>query len=147
MIEVGRALLSESFLPRAFHCVFMVKTSFRLLALRVLFVLILYTGGMPEPLSADAVRTIARLSRLSLSDAELERARGDLTGVLAYVERISTLDLGGVEPLTHVGDAVNRLDADVPMEPLAIGALARMAPSFGDRFIAVPKVLDDGAGA
>lgn len=106
-----------------------------------------YTGLMAEPLSADEVRKVARLSRLALSDEQVEQFRTQLSAVLGYVERLDQADLSGVEPLVHVGEAVNRLDEDVPGPTLPFETLQKMAPETWERFIRVPKVLEEGGGA
>ena len=43
----------------------------------------------------EQVLHVARLARLRLSDEEVERAAGELSGILEHVERISELDLDG----------------------------------------------------
>jgi aspartyl-tRNA(Asn)/glutamyl-tRNA(Gln) amidotransferase subunit C len=102
---------------------------------------------MPAPLSADQVRKVARLSRLAISDDKAEEYRAKLAAVLGYMERLQELDLSGVEPMTNVAGAVNRLDADTPGPMLGAHALMKMAPESLPPFIKVPKVLDEGGGA
>ena len=50
----------------------------------------------------DQVLHVARLARLKLTDEETERMAGELSGILEHVDRISELDLDGVEPTSHV---------------------------------------------
>jgi aspartyl-tRNA(Asn)/glutamyl-tRNA(Gln) amidotransferase subunit C len=97
---------------------------------------------MERTLSADDVRKVARLSRLTLTDAQVEDYRVRLAAVLTYVERLRGLDLDGVEPLAHIGEAVNRLDPDEPGPVLPAGTLERLAPRTWQGFIQVPMVLD-----
>ncbi len=98
-------------------------------------------------LSPDAVRKIARLARLDVPDDQVARAAARLDAVLDYVERLASLDLEGVEPLTHVGGEVNRLDEDAPGPTLPAEAVARLAPESFGPFIRVPKVMGEGGGA
>ncbi len=99
-------------------------------------------------LSSDDVRKVARLARPEVSEADVERYRAQLGAVLGYVERLKEVDLTGVEPLTHVSEAVNRLDADEPHgATLSNEVLMKMAPAVMPPFIKVPKVLDEGGGA
>jgi aspartyl-tRNA(Asn)/glutamyl-tRNA(Gln) amidotransferase subunit C len=98
-------------------------------------------------LSADDVRKVARLSRLALSDDQVEAYRDKLSAVLGYVERLREVNVEGVEPLTNVADAVNRLDDDVPGPTLTNETLMRMAPEAMPPFVKVPKVIGDGGGA
>jgi len=62
----------------------------------------------------DQVLHVARLARLRLDDADVERMAGELSGILEHVERISGLGLEDVEPTTHVIELVNVLRPDEP---------------------------------
>ncbi|MDQ6835942.1 MAG: Asp-tRNA(Asn)/Glu-tRNA(Gln) amidotransferase subunit GatC [Actinomycetota bacterium] len=70
-------------------------------------------------LDRDQILHIARLARLSLDESELDRMAGELSQVLAHVERIRELDLDGVAPTSHVIDVgtVMRDDEPVPCLP------------------------------
>ncbi len=50
----------------------------------------------------EQVLHVARLARLELSDEEVDRMAGELSGILEHVDRIAALDLDDVEPTTHV---------------------------------------------
>jgi len=109
-----------------------------------------YTCSMsstPQTLSAEHVRKVAMLSRLALTDAQVEQYQHQLSAVLTYINRLRELDLANVEPMAHVGDMHNRLDADVPRDPLPNSVLMSMAPQTMPPFVKVPKVIDDGGGA
>jgi aspartyl-tRNA(Asn)/glutamyl-tRNA(Gln) amidotransferase subunit C len=93
------------------------------------------------------VRKVARLARLSLSDAEVAAYQAKLSAVVTYVDRLRQLDLAGVEPMAHVGDTANRFDPDTPGPTLPNEVLMNLAPESLPPFLRVPKVLDDGAGA
>jgi aspartyl-tRNA(Asn)/glutamyl-tRNA(Gln) amidotransferase subunit C len=101
----------------------------------------------PQQLSADYVRKVARLSRLALTEVEVEDMQTKLSAVVGYVERLRKLDLKDVEPMANVSDATNRLDADVPGPTLPTQVLMDLAPAVMPPFIKVPKVLDEGGGA
>ena len=62
----------------------------------------------------EQVLHVARLARLQLSDEEVERMSGELSGILEHVERISELDLDGVQPTSHVIELENVLRPDEP---------------------------------
>ena len=57
---------------------------------------------------------MARLSRLALSEPEIERMAGELSHVLDHVDRIAELDLDEVEPTAHVVALENVLREDEP---------------------------------
>lgn len=104
---------------------------------------------MAEPLTIEQVRRVAKLARLSLTDAQLEEYRAKLGAVLVYMDGLRQLDLANVEPLTHPIESGNRLDDDEPGPVLSNDALMKMAPTGGSMppFLKVPKVFGDGGGA
>jgi aspartyl-tRNA(Asn)/glutamyl-tRNA(Gln) amidotransferase subunit C len=71
---------------------------------------------------------VARLARLELSDAEVERMAAELSNVLGHIEKISELDLTGVPPTSHVVDVVNALRADEPQPCLPRDVVLASAP-------------------
>lgn len=98
-------------------------------------------------LTAEETRKVARLARLALSDEQIETYRGQLGAILTYVERLRAEKLDGVEPMAHAGDVMNRMDEDVPREPMDAAALMKMAPEKEPPFIRVPKVIGESGGA
>ncbi len=66
----------------------------------------------------EQVLHVARLARLELSDEEVERMTGELSGILEHVEKIAGLDLEGVPPTSHVVPMTNALRADEPRPSL-----------------------------
>ena len=67
----------------------------------------------------EQVLHVARLARLRLTEEEVERMAGELSGILEHVDRIAELDLEGVEPTSHVVELENVLRADEPRPSLA----------------------------
>ena len=62
----------------------------------------------------EQVLHVAKLARLRLSEAEVERMAGELSGILEHVDRIGELELDEVEPTSHVVELENVLRADEP---------------------------------
>jgi aspartyl-tRNA(Asn)/glutamyl-tRNA(Gln) amidotransferase subunit C len=58
-------------------------------------------------ISRDEVLHVARLARLELAEAELERFAEQLNAILEAVGKVGELDLEGVEPTAHPLDLVN----------------------------------------
>lgn len=102
---------------------------------------------MAHALSPDDVLKVARLSRLTVRQDQVEDLRARLSAVLGYMERLRALDLAGIEPMAHVGGTVNRMDADEPGPTLSTEALMRLAPDPMPPFVRVPKVLEEGGRA
>ncbi|HEU4735784.1 MAG TPA: Asp-tRNA(Asn)/Glu-tRNA(Gln) amidotransferase subunit GatC [Solirubrobacterales bacterium] len=83
----------------------------------------------------EQVLHVAKLARLGLAEAEVERMAGELSGILEHVDRIAELDLDEVEPTTHVVELENVLRADVPHQSLPPEvALAQAPDPAGDAF-------------
>jgi aspartyl-tRNA(Asn)/glutamyl-tRNA(Gln) amidotransferase subunit C len=99
----------------------------------------------PTSISLDDVRKVASLSRLALTDAQLDAAQHDLAAVLTYMTRLQSLDLRNVQPLTSIAGENARLDPDTPGPTLSNDQLLAMAPDTMPPFIKVPKVLGEGA--
>ena len=60
-------------------------------------------GTYDQPMiDREQVLHVAELARLKLSDEELDRMAAELSGILEHVEKISELDLEGVQPTSHV---------------------------------------------
>ena len=87
----------------------------------------------------EQVLHVARLARLELSDDEIERMAGELSGILEHVDRISGLDLDGVEPTAHVVALENVLRADEPEPSLPRDRALEQAPDAVDGAFRVPS--------
>jgi aspartyl-tRNA(Asn)/glutamyl-tRNA(Gln) amidotransferase subunit C len=79
------------------------------------------------------------LARLGLSDEELERMAGELSGILEHVDRIAELDLAEVEPTSHVVELENVLRADKPHQSLPRDVALAPAPDPVDGAFRVPS--------
>ena len=87
----------------------------------------------------EQVLHVARLARLELSEEEIERMAGELSGILEHVDRISELDLDQVEPTTHVVELENVLRADEPEPSLPREVALEPAPDPADGAFRVPS--------
>jgi len=91
----------------------------------------------------EQVLHVARLARLKLSDEEVERMAGELSDILGHVDRISQMDLDGVEPTSHVVALENVVRADVPRPSLPREAALANAPEPVDGAFRVPSPQAD----
>ena len=87
----------------------------------------------------EQVLHVARLARLELSDDEVERMSGELTGILGHIEKIGELDLEGVPPTSHVVEVTNAVRADEPRPSLPREELLAAAPAVRDDGFEVPS--------
>ncbi len=89
------------------------------------------------------VEHVARLARLALSDAELERMREQLNGILAYIEKLNELDTDGVEPTSHAVPMLNVMREDEPGPCLSQDEALANAPDRAGTFFRVPRIIED----
>jgi aspartyl-tRNA(Asn)/glutamyl-tRNA(Gln) amidotransferase subunit C len=82
---------------------------------------------------------VAKLARLRLDDEEVERMAGELSGILEHVDRISKLDLEGVEPTSHVVELENVLRPDEPRPSLPRERALANAPDATHAGFRVPS--------
>lgn len=89
------------------------------------------------------VERVALLSRLRLSDAELDTMTGQLGKILEYVDQLGELDTEGVEPMAHAVEMTNRFAADDPRDSLPRDEALANAPKRDDECYRVPAVLGE----
>jgi aspartyl-tRNA(Asn)/glutamyl-tRNA(Gln) amidotransferase subunit C len=87
----------------------------------------------------DQVLHVAKLARLKLEDAEVDRMAGELSDILDHVETMNELDLEGVEPTSHVVDLTNVLREDVPRPSLDRETALEQAPDVAAGGFRVPS--------
>jgi aspartyl-tRNA(Asn)/glutamyl-tRNA(Gln) amidotransferase subunit C len=87
----------------------------------------------------EQVLHVARLARLELTEDEVTRMTGELSAILDHIEKISTLDLDGVPPTTHVVNVPNALRRDEPRPSLPREVVLSNAPAVDDEGFSVPS--------
>jgi len=93
------------------------------------------------------VRKVAKLSRLELTDQEVQEFTGQLGAILDYVEKMNELDTDNVKPLAHCLPISNVFRQDGIKESLGTEKALANAPQRDGAFFKVPKILDDSSGA
>ncbi len=88
------------------------------------------------------VRHVAKLARLALSDAEIDKMVPELNNILGWVEQLGEVNTDGIEPLTAVIDLKLRLRDDVVDDGGVRDAVLLNAPDAQHGFFAVPKVIE-----
>ena len=101
---------------------------------------------MERKIDKTQVRKVAKLSRLDLSEAEIEEFTGQLSAILDYVEKMNEVDTAGVEPLAHCLPISNVLREDCVKESLGTEKTLANAPRRDNEFFKVPKILDESSG-
>jgi aspartyl-tRNA(Asn)/glutamyl-tRNA(Gln) amidotransferase subunit C len=88
----------------------------------------------------EEVLHVARLARLKLDDAEVERMADELSAVLDHIARIAELDLDEVAPTSHVVEVTGRLRPDELRPSLPREVVLAQAPAVSDGGFLVPSL-------
>ena len=83
----------------------------------------------------------ARLARLSLTEAEMEKLGNAVEQMLRHFSHMKEIDVEGLSPTTHALLRENRTRDDVERTAELSDALLKNAPQLEERFIVVPNVL------
>ena len=92
-------------------------------------------------ISREDIVKLADLSRLKLSDEEIDRMKGEMTAILAYVDKLKTAPGGDVGPLMFVNKNVMREDANAHESGMYTEKLVKAAPRSEGGYVKVKKIL------
>lgn len=91
-------------------------------------------------LDAKALKNLADLARIDVSDEELETLGKELGSILSFVDEISTVEIPQGEAVLSAHRNISRHDDVRPLEP--VYDLIDAAPAHQDNFVKVPKVIE-----
>ena len=103
----------------------------------------------PQTVDPELVRHVARLARLALDEAHVEKYTSQLGSILGYVAKIREADVTDVEPMAHAAPLSNVLREDEVGPTLPREKALANAPDTDGPFFKVPKVIggdEDSAG-
>ena len=95
-------------------------------------------------LAKQEIQHIAKLARLELDDAELEKYGGQLSAVLDYIGQLKEVEVKGVLPTAQVTGLENVLRDDeiANWDQEEIELALKDAPEREERFIKVKRVIE-----
>ena len=88
------------------------------------------------------VRYTARLARLNLSEEEIATFQSQLSQVLHYVDKLSEVDVTGVEPTAHTNPLFNVLREDASRDWFTPEQALANAPRQANGLFVVTKVVE-----
>ena len=94
-------------------------------------------------LNRQEVAHLARLSRLSLSDSELDEFAPQLDEILSWVARVGEAASADIPPTSSGVPRVNIFRTDVVQPSLDRDEVLAAAPSAEDGRFRVPRILDE----
>jgi aspartyl-tRNA(Asn)/glutamyl-tRNA(Gln) amidotransferase subunit C len=94
-------------------------------------------------LTRDEVAHLARLARLDLDAAELDKYSAQLDQILAAVARVSEVAADDIPPTSHSVPLTNVLRDDAVRPCLTPEQALAAAPATEDQRFRVPRILDE----
>ncbi len=94
-------------------------------------------------ITPDDVLKVAKLSRLTLADDEVETYTNQLEQILGYFEQLEEVDTTNVIPTTRAVEVVNVVRDDTILATNVREELLNQAPQREGNFFRVPKILSD----
>jgi aspartyl-tRNA(Asn)/glutamyl-tRNA(Gln) amidotransferase subunit C len=93
-------------------------------------------------LSTDDVKKVARLARLSMSEAEIQAAHAQMSNIFGLIEEMQAVNTDGIEPMSHSQELSQRLREDVVKETNQRDLFQSVAPQVERGLYLVPQVIE-----
>ena len=94
-------------------------------------------------LTREEVLKIAKLSKLSFEEKEIEKFQIELNDILGYIDMLNEVDTSKVEPLVYINDVVNNFREKEEKTSLEITKVLLNAPESAENAIVVPKAVGE----
>ena len=94
-------------------------------------------------LTKEEVLKIAKLSKLSFEEKEIEKFQIELNDILKYIDMLNEVDTSKIEPLVYINEAVNNFREKEEKPSLEIKKVLLNAPESAENAIVVPKVIGE----
>lgn len=92
-------------------------------------------------LEREDIKKIAHLSRISLSEEEIERQLQEISKIMEMMDLLKEINTDGVAPLNHVLNLENVLREDEVKESLPVEKVLANVPEEYDNMFSVPKIV------
>lgn len=97
-------------------------------------------------ITREDVKEVAFLSRLEMSEQELDIFTEQLGKILEYASILNELDIENVAPTSHAVPLKNVFRDDVVKESYPIEKVLANAPEPRGDFFRVPRIIEEGEG-
>ena len=99
---------------------------------------------MSQGLDDKAVRHVALLARIELTDEQVATFGRQMADIVAYMDKLQELDTDGVEPMMHALEMSNVLRDDAVGASMPRELALKTAPQHDGEYFIVPQILDGG---
>lgn len=88
------------------------------------------------------VNYVAELARLELTAEESSTFQNQLEAILGYIDKLSELDVEGIEPTAHASPVFDRIREDIALPGITTEDFLKNAPDTAGDQLRVPKVIE-----
>jgi aspartyl-tRNA(Asn)/glutamyl-tRNA(Gln) amidotransferase subunit C len=92
-------------------------------------------------ISEEVVDHIAHLARLEFTGDSKKAIQKDMENIVRFMDKLSEVETGDVEPLIFMSDEVNVLRDDVAVVSITQKEALKNAPKHDSDYFRIPKVL------
>ncbi|OUW49198.1 MAG: aspartyl/glutamyl-tRNA(Asn/Gln) amidotransferase subunit C [Candidatus Pelagibacter sp. TMED196] len=90
----------------------------------------------------NQVKKVAKLSRISLDDKNLDSLSNDLASILKFVEQLNKLNTNKIEPLSSIINKTLEPRKDKVIDGKIKEEVLKNSPDKNEDFFIVPKVIE-----
>jgi len=94
-------------------------------------------------ITREEVLQVARLARLMLSPAEVDKMKEQLGSILSYIRQLDRLDTSGVVPTSHAVEMGTPFREDSAQPFGEKEEILKNAPDREEDFFRVPRIIED----
>ena len=94
-------------------------------------------------ITREEVAHLARLARITLSDAELDHLAPQLGQIITAVAQVQEVTAAGIPPTSHATGLTNVFRDDVPIPCLTPAEALEAAPAVEQQRFKVPRILGE----
>jgi len=98
---------------------------------------------MANKLSDEDILKLAKLSKLVLTNQEIEELKVELNSILDFVSQLDEIDVDDLLPTNQVTGLKNVTRPDQPIDYQYSASLLANANQVQDNYLVVPKVLNE----
>ena len=96
-----------------------------------------------DNITIEEVRHLALLTRINMSEEEIEQMRDQMSDILSSIEILSEVETDGVEPTGHSVDVHSVMREDISSDSIKLDEALANAPRQENGFIRVRAVLEE----
>ena len=96
-----------------------------------------------DNITIEEVRHLALLTRINMSEEEIEQMRDQMSDILSSIEILSEVETDGIEPTGHSVDVHSVMREDISSDSIKQAEALANAPRHENSFIRVRAVLEE----